>query len=271
MNGIIWNPDPVLLWIGPLAIRYYSLLMTGGMLIGYLHLGKRLQKEKIGAVDRDRLFIQLLFGIFAGARLIHCFFYDPGYYLGHPLEIILPVEIGPDGIRFTGFTGLASHGGIIGLFAAAFWWCRRMRRPMIWLLDHLAFIAPLIAAMIRLGNFFNSEIIGTPSDLPWAVRFTLIDNTPRHPVQLYESICYLILFLILLSRSNIGLRRRGQATGVVLTYIFTVRFLLEFFKTPQEEYVSQLPLSMGQLLSIPFLLMGLWLWFRTKTDHTEET
>ena len=271
MNGITWNPDPVLLWIGPLAIRYYSLLMTGGMLLGYLFLGRRLQKDKIGAVDRDRLFIQLLIGIFAGARLVHCLFYDPSYYLAHPLEIILPVEFGSGGIRFTGFTGLASHGGILGLILAAYWWCRRMGRPLIWLLDHLAYIAPLIASMIRLGNFFNSEIIGTPSEVPWAIRFTLVDKLPRHPVQLYESICYLLLFLFMRPLGGKRRMRTGQATGMVLTVIFAARFVLEFFKAAQEEYISRLPLSMGQLLSLPFLLIGIWLWFRPRSGKTEES
>lgn len=270
MNGIAWYPDPVLLQLGPLAIRYYSLLMTGSMLVGYFFLGKRLRTENIGPVERDRLLLYLLVGIFSGARLVHCLFYDPGYYLGHPLEIFLPIEIGAAGIRFSGFTGLASHGGVIGLFAAAWLWCRRQRRPLLWLLDNLAFIAPLIAAMIRLGNFFNSEIIGTPSTLPWAVRFTLIDNIPRHPVQLYESLIYLLLFIILLPRQRGLLPRTGRASGIVLTVIFCARFLLEYCKAAQEEYINHLPVNMGQLLSLPFVLIGIWLWFRARPEKTEE-
>lgn len=269
MNGIPWHPDPVLFQLGPLAIRSYSLLMTGGILFGYIRLKKRLLREKIRIEDIDRLFIRLVLGLFVGARLVHCLFYDPGYYLAHPLEILLPIQFGEDGLRFSGFSGLASHGGVLGLLSAALWWCRQRKRDLLWLMDHLAFIAPLIAAMIRLGNFFNSEIIGTPSSLPWAVRFTLVDNVPRHPVQLYESLVYLSLFLLLIPGTTSLSRKKGLASGIVLTIIFSARFILEFFKAAQEEYVSHLPLSMGQLLSLPVVFIGFWLWVRAIKNRKE--
>ncbi len=271
MNGLVWNPDPVLFQLGPLAIRSYSLLMTGGIFIGYLWLKKSLLKEKISALDIDRLFVRLVLGLFLGARLVHCLFYDPGYYLSHPLEILLPIQWGANGVQFSGFSGLASHGGVIGLLATGLWWCRSQSRQLVWLLDHLAFIAPLIAAMIRLGNFFNSEIVGIPSRLPWAVQFTHIDTIPRHPVQLYESLAYLSLFLLLIPMKMTILKKKGQASGIVLTVIFCTRILLESFKTAQEEYISHLPVSMGQLLSLPFVLMGLWLWIRASRKKTEES
>jgi len=269
MNGITWHPDPILLQLGPLAVRYYSLLMTAGILLGYLSLKKSLLREKISEIDIDRLFIRLVLGLFLGARLAHCLFYDPGYYLAHPLEILLPIQISEGRIRFSGFSGLASHGGVVGLLAAAYWWCRKLKRPYLWLFDHLAFVAPLIAAMIRLGNFFNSEIIGTPSTYPWSVRFTLIDQIPRHPVQLYESLTYLVLYLLLIPGKAKRIEKRGQASGIVLSIIFSARFALEFLKSAQEEYISHFPISMGQLLSLPFLLMGIWLWIHSKKKQAE--
>lgn len=262
MNGIIWHPDPILFQLGPLAIRTYSLLMVSGILFGYFRLSKALRKEKIPDIERDRLFIRTILFLFLGARLVHCLFYDPGYYLSHPLEILLPIVIDQGGIHFSGFSGLASHGGVLGLLYAVYSGCRRLKRPMLWLLDHLAYIAPLIAALIRLGNFFNSEIIGTPTQVSWAVRFTRIDDLPRHPVQLYESLVYLLLFLTLIPLRKALSRQIGRASGVVLTTIFTARFGLEYLKAAQEEYLLSLPVSMGQLLSLPFIILGLWLWLR---------
>ncbi|HVV71533.1 MAG TPA: prolipoprotein diacylglyceryl transferase, partial [Verrucomicrobiae bacterium] len=203
----------------------------------------------------DTLLIYMVVATIVGARLGHCLFYDPAYYLSHPLEIL---EIWKG--------GLASHGGVIAILIALWFYTRkRPDQPYLWLLDRLAVPTALGSAFIRLGNLFNSEIIGTPTHLPWAFVFERVDLIPRHPAQLYESLCYTLIFLVLLVLYN-RLRAdtpRGLLLGLFLTSIFLCRFLVEFVKQRQAAYEQNFLLSVGQLLSIPFVIAGLVLLWRT--------
>jgi prolipoprotein diacylglyceryl transferase len=191
----------------------------------------------------------MMLGTIIGARLGHCLFYEPEYYLSHPLEIL-----------FIWKGGLASHGGSIGVLIAV--WLYKRKHPdqgYIWLADRLSIAVAFTAACIRIGNFFNSEILGKPSDLPWAIVFKYAGETvPRHPAMLYEALSYLILtgLLLILYKVKEG-KKRGQMIGLMLFWIFTSRFFIEFYKENQVAFENELPLNMGQILSIPFIILGL--------------
>jgi prolipoprotein diacylglyceryl transferase len=213
--------------------------------------------------DLDYLLLYLLGGTIIGARLGHVLFYAPGHYLTHPLEIIAIWE-----------GGLASHGGLIGVPFAIWLYCRRREeQPFVWLLDRLAAPVALTGSFIRLGNLFNSEILGVPADLPWAVVFERVDQTARHPVQVYESISYFLIFVLLW-----GLYRRwgtetprGLLIGLFFALVFGARIVLEWFKVEQAHFAGTLPLglSMGQLLSLPAVAVGLWLVWRALRSAPE--
>ena len=245
---IIWDINPEIFHIGVLRIRWYGLFFVASIILAYLISRIIFRSEGKSLGKLDTLFFYVVIATVVGARLGHCFFYAPSYYLSHPLEI-LKIWNG----------GLASHGGAIGILIALLIFAQRHPEyPFLWLLDRCALIAGLNGVFIRLGNLFNSEIIGTPTVLPWAFVFERIDNTPRHPVQLYESITYGIIFLVLLAiyhryKANIG---PGFLAGLFFTLVFVMRFLLEFVKMRQAEYSASLPLSTGQLLSIPFCMAG---------------
>lgn len=258
---IHWNVDPTIFRLGPLAPRWYGLLFASGFLIGFYLMRYVFQREDRPETDLDYLLLYLLGGTVIGARLGHILFYAPGYYLTHPAEIIQIWE-----------GGLASHGGLIGVPLAIWLYCRRRDdQPFVWLLDRLAAPVALTGSFIRLGNLFNSEILGVPSDLPWAFVFERIDQTARHPVQLYESLSYFLIFVLLW-----GLYRRwgentprGLLIGLFFTLVFGVRIVLELFKVEQAHFEMALPLSMsmGQLLSLPAVILGLWLvWHALRTD-----
>jgi len=257
LSFIQWSPDPSIfrttifgLTVEP---RWYGLLFALGFLIGFYIMRGVFRREDKPVPDLDFLLIYLVGGTIIGARLGHILFYAPGYYFANPVEI-LQIQKG----------GLASHGGLIGvLFAIWLYSRRRDDQPFIWLLDRLSVPVALTGAFIRLGNLFNSEILGTPTDLPWAFVFTLRDDVPRHPAQLYESISYFLIFLFLgaLYRRYGEDTPRGLLFGYFMTLIFGVRFLIEFVKASQAHFEMHLPLSMGQLLSIPAILIGVYfLW-----------
>mgnify|MGYP001628475664 FL=1 len=191
----------------------------------------------------------------------HCLFYEPDYYLSHPLEIVLPVHFYPDGDwKFTGYAGLASHGGTLGLIIALAIFCRKTKIHYLDILDMMGIAAPLAAGFIRLANLMNSEIIGLPADVPWAFVFEREDMLPRHPAQLYEAIAYFLFFLIMVGvarykKDNYG---RGFYFGLCITLIFLFRFFIEFLKERQVDFENVLPIDMGQILSIPFVLLGLY-------------
>ncbi|MFL5815111.1 MAG: prolipoprotein diacylglyceryl transferase, partial [Bdellovibrionia bacterium] len=251
---IHWNASPEIIALGPLQIRWYGLLFAMGFLAGYRMMFKICEREKISTEHLDSLLVYMMVGTVVGARLGHCLIYEPEIYLNDPIRIFKVWE-----------GGLASHGGALGVMLGTWFWKRRhFQGSFLNLVDYLCVPSALVSAMIRLGNFFNSEIIGKPTDVPWAVVFQRVDHLPRHPSQLYESISYLITFGVLSWTLFSGRyqRRRGLLLGIFFTMIFTARFFIEFLKEPQVGYESQLPLDLGQLLSIPFVLCGLFLIYR---------
>lgn len=248
MEHLVWDINPELFRIGGFGPRYYGLMFALGFLVGY-HITRRIflnegKKEE----DLSSLLFHIMVGTIMGARLGHCLFYEPAYYLSHPLEI-LKVWKG----------GLASHGGSLGVAIAIWIYTRKhIDQPYIWLADRLTIGVAFTAGCIRIGNFFNSEIIGKASDLPWAIVFTKIDNLPRHPAMLYESLAYLIIFAVLAfnyKRHSTALVP-GRQIGILLIGSFTARFFIEFVKENQVAFESGMTLNMGQLLSIPFILVG---------------
>ena len=264
---IVWSPDVYAFRIGDWGMRWYSLCWLLGLLGGYLVVKRLYREQKIKPELFDPLFIYCFVGILAGARLGHCLFYQPEYYLSslrHVAEMLLPMHYGPEGWTFTGYEGLASHGGTIGLMAALWLYCRKTGVGFLSVLDMIAIATPVAATAIRLGNLMNSEIIGKATSLPWAFVFTEVDNVPRHPGQLYEAIAYAAVFFAgwRLYRRNAAKVGTGLFFGFCLTAIFTARFFIEFAKDIQVDFEAGMPLDMGQLLSIPFVALGAWCMFR---------
>jgi prolipoprotein diacylglyceryl transferase len=249
MEHFVWNIDPELFRIGSFGPRYYGLLFATGFLVGYQIIKGIFLKEGRKEEDLSSLLFHIMLGTIIGARLGHCLFYEPAYYLTHPLEI-LKVWKG----------GLASHGGGIGVIIAVWLYKRQHNdQPYLWLADRLAIGIAFTGACIRLGNFFNSEIVGRPSELPWAIVFARIDSVPRHPAMLYEALCYLVLFFVLW----LFYKKKGpdfvpgRILGMMLIGIFTARFFIEYVKENQVAFESGLLLNMGQMLSIPFIIAGI--------------
>lgn len=259
MLYIHWNPDPTLIDLGFIALRWYSVLFALGIFLGYLQIKKRFTAEGIPAPTLDKFMIYLIAGIVIGARLGHCLFYDFAYYSQHPLEMILPFRFSPE-FEFTGFQGLASHGGAIGILTAMWMFCRKYKISGWYVLDVLGFSIPLTGIFIRLGNLMNSEIVGSESDVPWAFIFKRLDNVPRHPGQLYEAIAYGSIFLIMLWLRKRGLKfGSGRFFGYFLVITFSARFLIEFLKENQKAFEDSMQLNMGQWLSVPFVIVGIYL------------
>lgn len=260
---INWHPNIIALSLGPIHIRWYSLCWLLGLGLAYLNVQKTYKQQNI----KDELFQPLFFycfiGILIGARLGHCLFYQPDYFLSSPrqfIEMILPIHFNESGgFNFTGYEGLASHGGTIGLIITLYLYYRKTHLNLWTVLDIIAIATPITACFIRLGNLMNSEIIGKPTDLPWAFIFERIDLMPRHPGQLYEAIAYAILLIILRIIYNSNRQRVGSGYffGLCLTYIFTARFFIEFTKDVQVGFEEDMALNMGQLLSIPLIIIGL--------------
>lgn len=254
--AIHWHIDPVLFHIGKFGLRWYSLLFVSGFILGWFIFKWFFKREGIDEKLLDPLLYTLLIGTIVGARLGHCLFYQPDYYLGSLkgfLEIFMPWK-----------GGLASHGGAIALIIAMIWFAARYGKKynfdFVWIMDHLAIAVAFAAAFIRLGNLFNSEIYGNITSLPWGFIFDLEGETePKHPTQLYESLSYLLLgiFLILLYKFKLSKTFRGTYIGIFLIICFGMRFLIEFIKEPQVAFEESMALNMGQLLSIPFVLLGI--------------
>jgi prolipoprotein diacylglyceryl transferase len=254
MAYFYWNVQPEIFQLGPLAVRWYGVLLALLFAVGYL-LGRWMfQTEHKNAQNLDTLLVYLIAGTIIGARLGHCLFYDPIYYWHHPLEM---VEVWKG--------GLASHGGALGVLIALLLYSRRHPdQPYLWLLDRVVVATALGGALIRLGNLFNSEIVGNPTTVPWAFVFARNDAVPRHPAQLYEAAAYLVVFvcLLLMYRRLRAKTPQGLLVGVFLVTVFAARFLIEFVKERQASYEQNLPLSVGQWLSIPFLIAGVVLIWR---------
>lgn len=254
--AIIWNANPELFHIGGFAVRWYSLLFVSGFILGFFIFQWFFKREKLDPRLLDSLLVTLIVGTIVGARLGHCLFYQPDYYLGSWegfLEIFMPWK-----------GGLASHGGTIALFIAMWWFAhkygKRQGFDFVWLVDHLSIAVCFAATFIRLGNLFNSEIYGGVTNLPWGFVFVRNGETePHHPTQLYEALSYLILGLVLLAIYKYRSEKtwRGTFIGLFLIGCFGSRFLIEFIKNDQVDFEAGMALNMGQILSIPFVLLGI--------------
>ncbi len=260
LNYIHWDPDPEIINLFGFSIRYYGLLFVSGLMLCIYLLGELFKKEQISMGNLEKLSMYAMLGILIGARLGHCLFYEPSYYLSHPLEMLLPVSFLPDGgIKFTGYQGLASHGGVLGVLIALYIYSRKTKHAMIDAIDLIAVVAGISFGFIRIANFMNSEIIGMPTTKPWAVIFGRVDNVPRHPSQLYEALTYLIIFAIMmmLYRKMRNRLRNGALFGIATVLFFVARFMIEFTKEDQVGFEEDMILNMGQLLSLPYIAVGI--------------
>lgn len=255
---IDWNIDPTLFTLGPLAPRYYGLLFAGAFLASYYYMRIMFTDDKKSLQDLDSLTITIVVSTIVGARLGHVLFYEPHIITTDFLEVFAVWH-----------GGLASHGGAIGIITGL--WIYHKRKTgysMIWLLDRLAVVAAVSGLLIRVGNFFNSEILGMPTDQPWGVWFVRVDMLPvyRHPAQLYEAVLCLAVFVLLwkLYKGGLAFSKPGTLIGLFMVLIFSGRFIIEFVKERQVGFEAGLPLDMGQLLSIPFVLAGVYFLLKAK-------
>jgi len=247
----VWNPDPVIFEIFSLQLRWYGLLFVSGFLIGFYIMHWMYQREGKDVKQLDRLLYYMFAGAVIGARLGHCIFYEPEYYfanLANMLEIL-----------YIWKGGLASHGGTVGMILAVYLFQRNIEDSFLYITDRLSIPISLGAMSIRLGNFFNSEILGTKTDSVFGIIFSRFDNVARHPAQLYEAAAYLFTFLLLfyLYKTRIKQLGDGFLIGTMFISIFSFRFLIEFVKLEQADYIPDLPLNVGHILSIPFIILGI--------------
>lgn len=266
----IWDVHPELPFLRQFVpIRYYSLLFTTGLMIAYFIVKHFYQKEGLSLQNLDELALYIFAGIIIGARLGHCFFYEPTYYWNHLLEVFLPIKIDGGGVEFIGYRGLASHGGIIGVLLSITWYSRQYKEALLPILDKIAIVGVLVGCFIRVGNFMNSEIIGIPTNANYGVIFKNIDNIPRHPAQLYEAICYLLLFISVFFFYK--KRPTKLDSGFILASVFSIRCLLEFVKINQVAFEEGMIFNMGQLLSLPMIGIGiLMMIFRWKKEEKKK-
>lgn len=246
---IHWHVNPEIFRIGNFAVRWYGLLFASAFFFGYLIMAKIFKWENVPEPLLDKLTLYMALGTIIGARLGHCLFYEPGFYLKHPMEI-LKVWHG----------GLASHGAAIGILLAIWLFARNTKRPFLWIIDRIVIVVALSGFFIRMGNLMNSEIYGKVTTLPWGFIFERNGETlPKHPTQIYEALSYLAIFVVLYW---IYLKKKERVThgllfSLFLILVFTARFLIEFIKEVQVDFEKTLPLDMGQILSIPFILTGI--------------
>lgn len=261
LEYIHWNVNPEIINLFGISIRYYGLLFVGGLVLSLSILSRIFKQQNIPVTYLDLLSIYGMVGIFLGARIVHCFFYEGAYYLAHPLEILLPIQSTIDGgYEFSGYHGLASHGGVIGMAVALWVYTIKTKQPILLTMGLLGIVAPLSACFIRLANLMNSEIVGEPTNVAWAFVFEQIDLVPRHPTQLYEAICYFLVFLLLIvlySKKKLSISPSFYF-GVSMFLVFGARFFIEFLKEVQVGFEESWVLNMGQWLSIPFVLAGVF-------------
>lgn len=248
LSFIEWSVSPEIFHIGPFSIRWYGFLFALGFVVGYFIMGWIYGQEGRKKSEVEQLAVYMIFGTVIGARLGHCLFYNPEFYLSNPIEILKVWE-----------GGLASHGAAIGIIIALYLYVKKQKNiSLLWILDRVVIVVALAGCFIRLGNLFNSEIIGKAAEVPWAFIFTAVDELPRHPTQLYESIAYFLIFLILLfiyykKKKDLN---NGLLFGLFLVLVFTFRFFVEFVKENQSSFEAGMALNMGQILSIPFVTIG---------------
>ncbi len=262
--SVTWSADPVIFDIGFFSLRWYALMFIVGFYIGSKLMEVYYKHDGVNPEKVYTLFLYCFIGTIIGARLGHCLFYDPGYYLANPIEMLK-----------TWKGGLASHGGTLGVFLAVLVYARSDHRSALWVLDRLGIAVAPVAALIRVGNLFNHEIYGHVTSMPWGFRF--IENIgawsrgaepvytePCHPTQIYEALCYLAVFAVnaYLYYKTDARNRRGLLLGVFFTGVFGSRFLIEYVKNVQVSFEEGMILDMGQILSIPFIVGGIWLIMR---------
>ena len=267
--SIVWDWNPTFIMLGNLDIRWYGLMWAIAILVAERILAFAFKREGLPPRTIESAFLWIVLGTFIGARVGHCLFYEPETYLAEPWRIITGIRDG----------GMASHGATIGIIIGVFGFARRNNLPFIWGMDRIAIVAPLSGAVIRFGNLFNSEIVGYPTDAAWGFKFVrhdayrafveyngdvpaeILDTIPaRHPAQLYEALCYLAIFAVVMHlyfRKDMGRRRPGVLISIALIGIFTMRFFIEFLKERQVDFEEGMSLDMGQLLSIPFIVIGI--------------
>jgi phosphatidylglycerol---prolipoprotein diacylglyceryl transferase len=246
---IEWSFKPEIVTLGPIVLRWYSLLFMFAFLFGFFIMQWIYKKEGYKPERVDELFMIMFLSTIIGARLGHCFFYDPSYFLSHPLEILMIWK-----------GGLASHGAAIGILTGLYYYSKK--NPDLsyaWIIDRIVIVVALSGFFIRMGNLFNSEIIGIPTNSDWGFIFTNVDSIPRHPTQLYEAIAYLIFFFVLffIYNKNKGKLSDWLLTGLFFLMVFGFRFFVEFYKENQSGFEQGMLLNMGQLLSIPLAIAGL--------------
>ena len=250
MEHIVWNVDPVFIDIMGFQIYWYGVFFASAILFGLQVLKWAYVSENKDLSKLDPVLTYAVIGVIVGARLAHCLFYEPQFYLSNPLKILAIWE-----------GGLASHGGGLGLLIGMFFYSRKYQIPFLWLVDRLTLSTALFAIIVRLANFINAEIVGIPTTASWGIVFSKIDLLPRHPAQLYEAFAYFLIFLLLVLTYIRTKKSPTPAllTGLFLTLTFTARLIIESVKTKQAAYSTDLMLNTGQLLSIPFISVGLGL------------
>ncbi len=251
MNLLIipWDVNPEIFRIGSFAVRWYGLLFASSFLFGYIIMLRIFKNENLGEALLDKLTIYMALGVILGARLGHCLFYEPSYYLQHPLEILMIWH-----------GGLASHGAGVGILLAVWLFARKEKRDFFWVIDRISIVVALSGVFIRMGNLMNSEIYGVETTLPWGFVFLRNDEVaPKHPTQIYEALAYLAIFVLLyrIYWSKKGQHLEGLLISLICVLIFTARFFIEFIKEDQVGFEAAMKLNMGQWLSIPFVLLGL--------------
>ena len=269
---ITWNADPVLFTIGSMQVRWYGLCWAVGFLFGYLLLGRVYKREKMSSDSLDRVLMYMLVSTVIGARIGHCYFYEPEFYLSHPLNVLKIWE-----------GGLSSHGGGIGILIGLYFYAKKEKKTYLWIMDRIVIPVCLVGSFIRFGNLMNSEIYGTPTSLPWGFKFMrgyeqfcgTFDNyfectaqnccppdqwLPCHPTALYEITSLLIMMGVLLwlyFKKDMAFKYPGFMFGLFLVVIFGCRILIEFLKNVQVDFERNMLFDMGQWLSLPFVVAGI--------------
>ena len=281
LSFITWNVDPELFTILGREIRWYGLFWVIGLIVAVYIVQRIFEREKLPEKWFDSLFVYMMLGIILGARLGHCLFYEPAYYLANPLEILKIWE-----------GGLASHGGVAGIIIAVWLYSKNVtHKSMIWTFDRVIVPTGFTAAMIRLGNLMNHEIYGAPTSQPWGFRFIEnigawkagmaepIFSAPSHPTQIYEALVYFLVFAVTmyLFWKTDAKKKQGLLIGIAMIMIFVSRFFIEYIKEVQVESEilmrENTGLILGQWLSIPFIIWGIWLvWnaFRKKNNDSDD-
>lgn len=263
-SAIIWDPSTGI-DLGFITLHYYSLMFVVAFTVGWYVMKSIFNREGIAIEKLDSLFIYTVIATLVGARLGHVIFYDWDYFQHHILEIFLPVRFEPE-FEITGFRGLASHGAAIGIITAMYLYSRNvLEKSVLWILDRVVLPVAIGGVFVRIGNLMNSEIIGKPTGTDSGFIFVQLgEDFPRYPTQIYEAVCYLLVFLLLwvVYWKTEKRKKVGYIFGLFLVLLWAVRFFIEFLKEPQDGETPLWILNTGQWLSIPFILAGFYFMFR---------